>query len=264
MSFRSQGDPILYINNPPGVTDRRCAAAQLDGISALNEMTYQARRRPGDAHAHRSSTKWPFACRPACRTSPTSAKSRRPPSTLYGEDARKPGTFANTALHGPPPRRTRRALRADLSQQLGPPRQRRRPHARPVPRRRPAVPTALIQDLKQRGLFDDTLIIWGGEFGRTIYSQGGLTKDELRPRSSPALLHHVDGRRRRERRHDLRRDRRLLLQHRQGPGPRPRLPRHGAAPARHRPRALLGFRAQGLDFHLTGVEKAHVVKAVVA
>ena len=54
----------------------------------------------------------------------------------------------------------------------------------------------LIQDLKQRGLLDETLVIWGGEFGRTIYSQGGLTPAELRPRPSPALLHHVDGRRR--------------------------------------------------------------------
>ena len=57
----------------------------------------------------------------------------------------------------------------------------------------------LIQDLKQRGLLDETLVIWGGEFGRTIYSQGGLTQDELRPRPPPALLHDVDGRRRRRR-----------------------------------------------------------------
>ena len=48
---------------------------------------------------------------------------------------------------------------------------------------------ALIQDLKQRGLLDDTLVVWGGEFGRTVYSQGTLTEDELRPRSSSALLH---------------------------------------------------------------------------
>ena len=68
----------------------------------------------------------------------------------------------------------------------------------------------LIQDLKQRGLLDETLVIWGGEFGRTIYSQGGLTQDELRPRPPPALLHDVDGRRRLKGGHDLRRDRRLL------------------------------------------------------
>ena len=55
---------------------------------------------------------------------------------------------------------------------------------------------ALITDLKQRGLLDDTLVIWGGEFGRTVYCQGTLTDDELRPRPPPAQLHHVAGRRR--------------------------------------------------------------------
>ena len=52
----------------------------------------------------------------------------------------------------------------------------------------------LVQDLKQRGMLDDTLLVWGGEFGRTIYSQGQLDADKLRPRSPPAMLHHVDGR----------------------------------------------------------------------
>ena len=60
---------------------------------------------------------------------------------------------------------------------------------------------ALINDLKQRGLLDDTLVIWGGEFGRTVYCQGKLTEDELRPRPPSALLHHVDGRRRHQARH---------------------------------------------------------------
>ena len=60
---------------------------------------------------------------------------------------------------------------------------------------------ALITDLKQRGMLDDTLVIWGGEFGRTVYCQGKLTADRLRPRPSSALLHHLDGRRRRQARH---------------------------------------------------------------
>ena len=81
---------------------------------------------------------------------------------------------------------------------------------------------ALVQDLKQRGLLDDTLVIWGGEFGRTVYCQGELTERELRPRPSPALLHHVDGRRRHQAGHRLRRNRRLQLQHRRQPGPHPR------------------------------------------
>ena len=72
---------------------------------------------------------------------------------------------------------------------------------------------ALIRDLKQRGLLDDTLVIWGGEFGRTVYGQGGLTS-QLRPRPSRPLLHDVGGRRRLQARHRPRRDRRLRLQHR--------------------------------------------------
>ena len=68
---------------------------------------------------------------------------------------------------------------------------------------------ALVKDLKQRGLLDDTLVIWGGEFGRTNYSQGKLTTDQLRARPPSALLHDLDGRRRRQARADLRRDRRF-------------------------------------------------------
>ncbi len=111
---------------------------------------------------------------------------------------------------------------------------------------------ALIRDLKQRGLLDETLVIWGGEFGRTIYSQGKLERDQLRPRPSPALLYHVAGRRRDPARHGSRRDRRFLLQHRPRPGPRSRPERHHAA--------LLGldhtrltYRFQGRDFRLTDV-----------
>ena len=72
---------------------------------------------------------------------------------------------------------------------------------------------ALIQDLKQRGLLDDTLVIWGGEFGRTVYSPGQADGRRLRPRSSPALLHDLDGGRRHQARDHARRDRRLRLQH---------------------------------------------------
>ena len=94
---------------------------------------------------------------------------------------------------------------------------------------------ALIKDLKQRGMLDDTLVIWGGEFGRTPMSQGGDGRD-----------HHIKGfsylagRRRHQGRHHLRRDRRARLRRRREPGQRPRPPRHDAAPARHRPQAADG------------------------
>ena len=122
---------------------------------------------------------------------------------------------------------------------------------------------ALIQDLKRRGLLDNTLVIWGGEFGRTIYCQGGLTEDELRPRPPPALLHHVDGRRRHQGRHGLRRDRRLQLQHRRrtrstsATSTRPSCT-CSASTTSASPTAI-----QGLDQRLTGVEKANVIKEMV-
>ena len=122
----------------------------------------------------------------------------------------------------------------------------------------------LIQDLKQRGLLDETLVIWGGEFGRTIYSQGGLSQGELRPRPPSALLHHVDGRRRRRRPgtiygetddfcYNIVKD--------------PVHIRDFHATVLH----LLGFdherftfRYQGLDQRLTGVEPAEVIKELLA
>ena len=62
---------------------------------------------------------------------------------------------------------------------------------------------ALVMDLKQRGLLDDTLVVWGGEFGRTVYCQGTLTAAGLRARPPSALLHDLDGRRRDQARHDV-------------------------------------------------------------
>ena len=237
VSFRSKGDPILYINNPPGVPGdvRR---TMLDGLKALNEINYQ---HVGDPETHTRIEQYEMAFRMQASVPELTDLAKEPERTfkLYGDEAKKPGTLRQHRACMAR-RLVERGVRFvqiyhnnwDHHGNLGG----RMPE--PVQGRRPAAATALIQDLKQRGMLDDTLVIWGGEFGRTIYSQGGLTQGELRPRPSSALLHHVDGRRRRQGRHDLRRDRRLQLQHRQGPGPHPRLPRHRAAPARLRPRAL--------------------------
>ncbi len=121
----------------------------------------------------------------------------------------------------------------------------------------------LIQDLKSRGLLDETLVIWGGEFGRTIYSQGGLSHENYGRDHHPRCFTMWMAGGGSKRRHDLRRNRRLLLQHRQGPGPYPRLPRHRPAPAGLRPPKFT-YRYQGLDQRLTGVEPAHVVKELLA
>ncbi len=174
VSFRSGGDPILFINNPPGV-DSDVRRATLDGLRSLNEMTYS---RLGDPETQTRIDQFELAFRMQSSVPELTDFNAEPESTyqLYGDEARKPGTFAQTMLLAR--RMVERGVRfiqvyhnnwdthANVSGRL------------PDQCRDVDQPCwALIQDLKQRGLFDDTLIIWGGEFGRTIYSQGGLSKE---------------------------------------------------------------------------------------
>ena len=138
VSFRTGGDPILYINNPPGVPPE-VRRRTLDGLQALNEMNYKI---VGDPETHTRIQQYELAFRmqssvpeltdiaQRARSRPTSSTATRPRSP-----APSPTRVLLARRHG----RARRALRADLSQQLGHARQRRRPPARPVPRRRPAL-----------------------------------------------------------------------------------------------------------------------------
>jgi hypothetical protein len=172
VSFRTSGDPILYINNPPGVTGdvRR---RTLDGLRRLNEMNYRA---TGDPETQTRIAQYEMAYRMQTSVPDLTDLSREPESVirLYGEEARRPGTFANTALLAR--RMVERGVRfvqiyhnnwdthGNVAGRL------------PSQCRDVDQPCyGLVQDLKRLGLFDSTLIIWGGEFGRTIYSQGGLT-----------------------------------------------------------------------------------------
>lgn len=174
VSFRSSGDPILYINNPPGVPGE-VRRSTLDGLRALNEMNY---RQVGDPETHTRIEQYELAFRMQSSVPELTSTANEPDSTyrLYGEEARKPGSFANTVLLAR--RMIERGVRfvqvyhnnwdhhANVSGRL--------------PSQCKDVDQAcwgLVQDLKARGLFDETLIIWGGEFGRTIYSQGGLSHD---------------------------------------------------------------------------------------
>jgi hypothetical protein len=173
-SFRSTGDPILYINNPPGV-DTRVRRTTLDGLRALNEMNYKA---VGDDETHTRIAQYELAYRMQASVPELTDLSKEPASTfaLYGDDAKKPGTFANTVLMAR--RMVERGVRFvqiylnnwDTHSNV----------AGRLPMQCKDIDQAcygLVQDLKARGMLDDTLIIWGGEFGRTIYSQGGLTKE---------------------------------------------------------------------------------------
>jgi hypothetical protein len=172
-SFRSAGDPILYINNPPGVTSdvRR---KTLDGLKQLNELTLQ---QIGDPETRTRIENYELAFRMQTSVPELTNIASESEATLklYGSEVQKPGTFANTVLLAR--RLVERGVRfvqvyinnwdthANVAGRLP-------DQCRDVDQ--PCY--ALIQDLKQRGLFDDTLVIWGGEFGRTIYSQGGLSR----------------------------------------------------------------------------------------
>jgi hypothetical protein len=173
VSFRTAGDPILYINNPPGVpTEVR--RKTLDGLKALNEINYQA---VGDPETHTRIQNYELAFRMQASVPDLTDLAQEPASTfeLYGEAAKKPGTFANTALLAR--RMVERGVRfvqiyhnnwdthGNVAGRLP-------DQCRDVDQ--PCY--GLVQDLKRKGLLDETLIIWGGEFGRTIYSQGGLSK----------------------------------------------------------------------------------------
>jgi hypothetical protein len=174
VSFRTAGDPILYINDPAGV-DAKVRRKMLDGLKELNQINYH---EVGDPETHTRIEQFELAFRMQSSVPELTDTSKEPEATykLYGEDAKKPGTFAQSALLAR--RMVERGVRfvqiyhnnwdthANVSGRL--------------PMQCKDVDQAcygLIMDLKQRGMLDETLIIWGGEFGRTIYSQGGLTKD---------------------------------------------------------------------------------------
>ncbi|MSQ92943.1 MAG: DUF1501 domain-containing protein [Gemmataceae bacterium] len=171
-SFRSSGDPILYINNPPGVSTE-VRRRTLDGLRRLNEMNHEL---VGDPETHTRIQQYEMAFRMQQSVPELTDIASEPASTfrLYGDQARNPGTFANTVLQAR--RMVERGVRfvqiyhnnwdthANVAGRLP-------DQCRDVDQ----ACWGLVQDLKAKGLFDSTLIIWGGEFGRTIYSQGGLT-----------------------------------------------------------------------------------------
>ncbi|MFO1529375.1 MAG: DUF1501 domain-containing protein [Kiritimatiellia bacterium] len=117
-------------------------------------------------------TRWPSTCRPACRRWPISPASPPPSSTCTAPTTAPPAPSPPTACS--PAGRARRAFHPALPPGLG------HPGLLPGAIRGQAAETdqpsaALLRDLKQRGMLDDTLVVWGGEFGRTSYSQGALS-----------------------------------------------------------------------------------------
>jgi hypothetical protein len=173
--LRPGGDPILFLNNPPGVSAdvRRLT---LDGIKTLNEMQLQ---KHGDAEIATRMASYEMAYRMQTSAPELVDLTKEPKATfeLYGAEARQPGTFAHTALLAR--RLVERGVRFVQVYHNNWDTHKRT--AKVLPTQCRDVDQAcygLIQDLKARGLLQDTLVIWGGEFGRTIYSEGAFDRTD--------------------------------------------------------------------------------------
>ena len=174
VALRSKGDPVLFLSNPDGV-DPATRRRMLDSLSRLNDKTY---REIGDSETQARIAQYEMAYRMQTSVPELTNIADEPQHVLdmYGPDVQKPGTFAASCLLAR--RMAERDVRfvqifhrgwdqhgnvaGDLPNQC-------RDMDQPA--------HALVQDLKQRGLLEDTLVVWGGEFGRTVYCQGNLTRE---------------------------------------------------------------------------------------
>ena len=172
VALRSSGDPVLYLQNPPGV-ESRDRRIMLDALGSLNQSNHA---RYGDPETQTRIAQYEMAFRMQSSVPELVDLKSESKATLdlYGPDATNPGTFAHSALlarrlvergtrvvqilhrgwdqHGNLPK--------DIASQC---------------RDTDQACAALVKDLKERGMLEDTLVVWGGEFGRTVYSQGTLT-----------------------------------------------------------------------------------------
>jgi hypothetical protein len=173
VTFRSAGDPVLYLRDPDGVS-RETRRKMLDGLNELNELTYQ---QVGDPETATRLKQYEMAFRMQASVPELADLSKETKETfdLYGPDSRDRGTFANSCLTAR--RLVERGVRFVQIFHRGWDQHGNLPNdIKSQCKDIDQAAWALIQDLKRRGMLDDTLVVWGGEFGRTVYSQGTLTK----------------------------------------------------------------------------------------
>lgn len=173
VALRSSGDKVLYLSNPDGI-DANVRRRMLDSLAKLNEQTAAT---IGDPETNARIAQYEMAFR--MQTSvPDLADIRDEPQhvlDLYGPDVTKPGTFANTCLMAR--RMAERGVRFTQIFHRGWDQHGSLPKDLPKQCQDVDQPSAgLLTDLRQRGMLDDTLVVWGGEFGRTVYCQGALSK----------------------------------------------------------------------------------------
>ncbi len=174
VKFRGIGDPVLYLNDPKGI-DRTTRRRILDDIAAINQIKAA---EYGDPEISTRIAQYELAYRMQSSVPELTDLSDEPESTFaeYGPNANKKGTYANNCILAR--RLAERGVRFIQLFHMGWDQHATLPKQIRGQASDTDQPTAaLIKDLKRRGMFDDTLIVWGGEFGRTVYSQGTLTKD---------------------------------------------------------------------------------------
>ncbi len=174
VALRSSGDPVLYLSNPPGV-DAETRRKMLDGLAELNKEKHEQIGDP-EIVSRIAQYEMAFRMQTAVPELVDITKEEQSVLEMYGPEVKQPGTYAYNCL-----------LARRLAERGVPFTQvflRGWDHHGSLPQNIPQLckamdqPTAaLIKDLKQRGMLEDTLVVWGGEFGRTIYSQGTLNKD---------------------------------------------------------------------------------------
>src|ERR1700735_317433 len=173
VGLRSGGDPVLYLSDPKGI-NREVRREMLDAVSEINRQTYQ---ELGDPETNSRISQYEMAYRMQASVPELTDTSREPQTAwdLYGPDARDPGPYTYNCLMAR--RMAERGVRFTQIYKRGWDVHTNAVDDLPVLCAETArASAALIIDLKQRGLLDETLVMWGGEFGRTIYSQGGLSK----------------------------------------------------------------------------------------
>jgi len=174
VKFRSLGDPVLYLSDPDGFTqpERR---RFIDDLGKLNQVELD---QFGDPEIATRIAQYEMAYKMQSSVPELTDLSKEPAHTfdLYGPDARKPGTFAANCLLAR--RMAERGVRFIQLFHRGWDQHNELPkQIQGQARDTDQASAALVQDLKERGLLQDTLVVWGGEFGRTVYCQGKLTAD---------------------------------------------------------------------------------------
>ena len=172
VQFRSGKDPVLYLSNPEGI----CRSSRRSTLDALNELEQIQFNNELDPEIESKIAQYEMAYRMQTSVPDATDLSSETDATfeMYGEDSRKPGTYAANCLQAR--RLAERGVRFIQLYHQGWDHHGNLPSAiRGQAKETDQASAALIKDLKQRGLLEDTLVIWGGEFGRTSYSQGSLT-----------------------------------------------------------------------------------------